>query len=71
MTSQQGVLSLLFKLGRDAKPAKNTGMTDTDYQSLYIRSDQGILFIIHAGDEFLKNNHWPASCHETSSCWGT
>lgn len=60
MTENKGMLPLLGKLGKEAPAGKTTGLKHPEYHSLYISSEEQILFITLAADALFKNDHKPA-----------
>lgn len=61
--NQQGLLPLLFKVGKDVPAARTVSITRLDNLSSYICSENDILLMNKAADAFDKNVHKHATFH--------
>lgn len=63
MSKQQGVLTLLLKLGRDAPAEKTLDITHLGDPAVCSSSEEDILLMIQTADVFVMNNHRPFAYH--------
>lgn len=62
IVENQVVLSLLAKLGKDAKMPQSLGITHFNNPIVYICSEEDVLLIIQVGDGLNENDHKHSLC---------
>lgn len=67
MSKQQDMLELLGKLDKKSPAKSIPGITHLNEPSVYIFSEENILFIVQAGETFVKKDNEPVLFHANSS----